>query len=35
MEIDFAKRLKREFFEDHPKNVVSKLLGKYLVVETD
>ncbi len=35
MEIDFAKRLKREFFEDHPKNVASKLLGKYLVVETD
>jgi DNA-3-methyladenine glycosylase len=35
MEIDFAKRLKREFFEDHPKNVAPKLLGKYLVVETN
>jgi DNA-3-methyladenine glycosylase len=35
MEIDFAKRLKREFFEDHPKNVAPKLLGKYLVVKTD
>jgi len=35
MEIDFAKRLKREIFEDHPKNVAPKLLGKYLVVETN
>jgi len=35
MEVDFARRLKRKFFEDHPKNVAPKLLGKYLVVETD
>jgi len=35
MEIDFAKRSKRKFFEDHPKNVAPKLLGKYLVVETE
>ena len=35
MDTNFKKRLKRKFFNDHPKNVAVKLLGKYLVVETE
>jgi len=30
-----TKRLKRDFFNDHSKNVAPKLLGKYLVRETE
>jgi len=31
MIVDFKKRLERKLFNDHPKNVAPKLLGKYLV----